>query len=214
MICVQCGHQIDSLFVQYSPGNIRLIKCDKCKAIADDYIECEFMILFIDLILHKHKAYRHLLYNCPNLYSQGLFWKSGILYLLLDTSRRIKGELGFSPWVLFHVFFGNLMFISLLLVATKTFLNSSSKTTSYKDVFQAILVSSYLYIFLLPMMVWKFPYSVLFIVDIIVLSSNAVAFKVVTESTMTRCIWTCFSAHVLKFWASRMREFPLLGAFY
>ncbi|PKI62990.1 hypothetical protein CRG98_016629, partial [Punica granatum] len=61
--CVQCGHGIGTLFVQYSPGNIRLMKCERCKSVADEYIECELMILLIDLILHKTKAYRHLLYN-------------------------------------------------------------------------------------------------------------------------------------------------------
>ncbi|GJM96830.1 hypothetical protein PR202_ga13698 [Eleusine coracana subsp. coracana] len=61
--CVGCGRRVRTLFVQYSPGNIRLMKCDSCKAVADPYIECEFMIILIDLILHKTRAYRHLLVN-------------------------------------------------------------------------------------------------------------------------------------------------------
>ncbi|RRT63295.1 hypothetical protein B296_00035544 [Ensete ventricosum] len=52
-----------SLFVQYSPGNIRLMKCvsetyrhlppelfrviEHCKAVADPYIECEFMVVSV-----------------------------------------------------------------------------------------------------------------------------------------------------------------------
>ncbi|GAV67711.1 Arv1 domain-containing protein, partial [Cephalotus follicularis] len=46
------------------------LRLENCKSFADEYIECEFMllceyvlILLIDLILHKPKAYRHLLYN-------------------------------------------------------------------------------------------------------------------------------------------------------
>ncbi|XP_012844822.1 PREDICTED: protein arv1-like [Erythranthe guttata] len=61
--CVQCGFPIKTLYIQYSPGNIRLMRCGKCKAVADEYIECELMILVIDLILHKPKAFRHLFYN-------------------------------------------------------------------------------------------------------------------------------------------------------
>ncbi|KAK8918401.1 hypothetical protein KSP39_PZI021375 [Platanthera zijinensis] len=57
--CTHCGWRIRRLFIQYSPGNIRLMKCDNCKAVADPYIECEFMIIFIDLILHKTKALLH-----------------------------------------------------------------------------------------------------------------------------------------------------------
>ncbi|XP_048421331.1 uncharacterized protein LOC103956342 isoform X5 [Pyrus x bretschneideri] len=80
-----------TLFVHYSPGNIRLMKCGNFKAVADEYIECEpivkllffffnffpskfnkFVTFFcclhcqiipIDSILHKTKAYTHLLYN-------------------------------------------------------------------------------------------------------------------------------------------------------
>ncbi|KAL5098769.1 hypothetical protein RYX36_003096, partial [Vicia faba] len=39
---------------------------ENCKAVADEYIECEITIIIIDLILHKPKAYRHLLYNVIN----------------------------------------------------------------------------------------------------------------------------------------------------
>ncbi|XP_059307503.1 protein ARV 1-like [Lycium ferocissimum] len=61
--CVQCGFSVTTLYILYSPGNIRLMKCGNCKAAADEYIECELMILVIDLILHKIRAYRHLFYN-------------------------------------------------------------------------------------------------------------------------------------------------------
>lgn len=86
--CIECGFHIrgkKSLYVQYSPGNIRLMKCESCRAVADEYIECEVMILLIDLILHKPKAYRHLLYN--KLDQQALFWKAGISFLVLDAYR-------------------------------------------------------------------------------------------------------------------------------
>lgn len=72
--CVNCAREMPSLHVQYSPGNIRLMKCvseaygwivaahfleilpltlsflfflfsqEHCKAVADPYIECEFMV--------------------------------------------------------------------------------------------------------------------------------------------------------------------------
>ena len=85
--CVRCSFPIKSLYVQYSPGNIRLMKCEKCKAVADEYIECEIMILMIDLMLHKQKAYRHLLYNVLNqqtLKFEGLHWKLAIIYFIFD----------------------------------------------------------------------------------------------------------------------------------
>ncbi|KAI5427363.1 Protein ARV 2, variant 3 [Lathyrus oleraceus] len=85
--CIQCGFNIKTLYLQYSPGNIRLMKCENCKAVADEYIECEITIIIIDLILHKPKAYRHLLYNVINqetLKFQGLLWKLAAIFLLFD----------------------------------------------------------------------------------------------------------------------------------
>jgi len=99
--CVQCGFGIKTLFVQYSPGNIRLMKYENCRAVADEYIECETMILIIDLILHKPKAYRHLLYNMlkqelPNL--EGLLWKSTFGYLFLDAYRSLVLKSSKEEW--------------------------------------------------------------------------------------------------------------------
>ncbi|KAK9146086.1 hypothetical protein Sjap_005989 [Stephania japonica] len=226
--CIHCGSPMKSLFIQYSPGNIRLMKCDSCKAIADEYIECEIMILLIDLILHKHKAYRHLLYN--TMYSdmadvQGLLWKSSVVYLLLDacnsrvlllkTNIEEGGFLGSSfssMWpcwkVLLDVFVVNLIALMVLLFLTRTFL-SSSEIIMYKDLLLAVIISSYWKTFVIAMMVWKFPPSVIFILDMLVLSSNAVALKVMTRSTMTRSILVCFSAHVVKFLVGPLLEILL-----
>ncbi|GMP71674.1 hypothetical protein CsSME_00029991 [Camellia sinensis var. sinensis] len=104
--CIECGFRIRNnkpLFVQYSPGNIRLMKCENCKAVADEYIECELMILLIDLILHKPKAYRHLLYNVLNpqvVNLEGLFWKSIFAFLLLDTYRILVLNWSDAGWKL------------------------------------------------------------------------------------------------------------------
>ncbi|CAN6458503.1 unnamed protein product [Victoria cruziana] len=88
--CIHCGFPVENLFIQYSPGNIRLMKCENCRSVADEYIECEIMILLIDLILHKSKAYHHLLNNFPKLngvYLEGLLWKSALSFILLDAYR-------------------------------------------------------------------------------------------------------------------------------
>ncbi|KAL9681417.1 hypothetical protein QQ045_013200 [Rhodiola kirilowii] len=64
----------------------------RCKQVADEYIECEIMIPLIDLILHKPKAYRHLLHNVLNRGSmnlEGFMWKSILGFLVLDTYRML-----------------------------------------------------------------------------------------------------------------------------
>ncbi|PWA42222.1 arv1-like protein [Artemisia annua] len=215
--CVQCGHHIKTLYVQYSPGNIRLMKCQSCGAVADEYIECEIMILLIDLILHKAKAYRHLFYNMFDreaINFEGLMWKLTFGFLLLDAYRisiLVTNEEGWvlDPsltsliWgcgkILLDTLVGNLLFISILLLGTRSLLNMSSEVSGYKNVWLAILASSYLKLFLITMMVWEFPSSVIFILDIFVLSSNTLALHVMSESAMGKCFGVCFCGHFVKF---------------
>ncbi|KAI5564905.1 hypothetical protein BDE02_14G089100 [Populus trichocarpa] len=141
--CVECGFPIKTLFVQYSPGNIRLMRCENCKAVADEYIECEFMIILIDLILHKTKAYRHLLFNVINQHTvnfEGSLWKSIFAFLLLDAYRslllkRNEGEWGSSMsfssivWtfeeIVVDVFVGNFVFFCIFLLSMRLMLNTS-----------------------------------------------------------------------------------------
>ncbi|KAI4328999.1 hypothetical protein L6164_021306 [Bauhinia variegata] len=233
--CVQCDFPIKTLYIQYSPGNIRLMKCEKCKSVADEYIECEIMIILIDLILHKTKAYRHLLFNVRKLETlklEELFWKMAVGFLLLDAFvqgkslilESCKGESGSSKgfssllslstcWkILMDVFFGNLMFLLTFLSVVRIFLSSSFSITRCKDLLFAILISSYFKIFLIAMLVWEFPSPVIFIIDLFVLSSNIVALKVMSESTMSQCVvGACFSAHVVKLSVTQLSQLTVLG---
>jgi hypothetical protein len=45
------------------PGDVRLTQCPRCKRFADKYVEHDFVVLFIDLVLVKPQVYRHLLFN-------------------------------------------------------------------------------------------------------------------------------------------------------
>ncbi|KAL5563301.1 hypothetical protein UlMin_033048 [Ulmus minor] len=208
--CVECGHGIKTLFIQYSLGNIRLIKCDNCKTVLDEYIECEIMMIVINLIMHKPKAYKHLLYNVldpqnPQFHVQVSFfvcllWIYIFWFLLLDANIlpdrsllicRSKAEWGLSTnidsfiWI-FHkigicilifmdVFLRNFIFFSTFLLAMKTL---------YKDILLAVLISSYFKMCLFPMIiwfenlfVWEFLSSIIFIIDLYILSSNTMALK-------------------------------------
>ncbi|KAK2967389.1 hypothetical protein RJ640_023980 [Escallonia rubra] len=204
--CIQCGFHVKSLYVQYSPGNIRLIKCDNCKSVADEYIECPVMILIIDLILHKEKAYRHLFFNMftrDTLNSKGLLWRSEEA-----CSSSLRSAALFQSYgkMLVDVVLGNFMFLSVLLVWTRVTLTAS---VGFKDILLAILVSSYFRTFVIAMMVWEFP-PVFSIIDAFVLSSNAVALNaVITGAAMIKCFGACFSAHAAKFLVSWLLTFNL-----
>lgn len=64
MICIECTNpNIKSLYSKYKSDYIRLTICPRCGKIADKYIEFDNVILFIDLLLLKKQACRHLAYN-------------------------------------------------------------------------------------------------------------------------------------------------------
>ncbi|KAL8677749.1 MAG: hypothetical protein Q9186_005859 [Xanthomendoza sp. 1 TL-2023] len=44
-------------------GDVRLTQCPRCKRFADKYVEHDYIVLFIDLVLVKPQVYRHLLFN-------------------------------------------------------------------------------------------------------------------------------------------------------
>lgn len=66
MICVECGKPIQhvmKIFGDVDNHNIRLTRCRYCRKSADKYVEYEYMLILIDLILHKIQVYRHIIFN-------------------------------------------------------------------------------------------------------------------------------------------------------
>ncbi|CAL9732758.1 protein Arv1p [Monosporozyma unispora] len=63
MICINCAQPAASLYVVYSNNHIQLTDCSNCGKEVDKYVEIDNVILFIDLLLLKPGAYRHLVYN-------------------------------------------------------------------------------------------------------------------------------------------------------
>ncbi|KAF2125088.1 Arv1-like protein, partial [Dothidotthia symphoricarpi CBS 119687] len=93
-ICIHCRSPVKTLYTTYSKADdralgkgVRLTQCPRCKAFADKYVEHDFVVLFIDLVLIKPQVYRHLLFNRLGR-DDGKFDRSilrlGILLLLFD----------------------------------------------------------------------------------------------------------------------------------
>jgi lipid intermediate transporter len=64
-ICIECRHPVRTLWTSYSGAgdkssghNIRLTVCRKCGRFCDKYVEHDFVVLFIDLVLIKPQV-RH-----------------------------------------------------------------------------------------------------------------------------------------------------------
>ena len=69
-ICITCSSPVPQLYTEYSKADsptlgkgVRLTQCPNCKRFADKYVEHDFVVLFIDLVLIKPQVYRHLLFN-------------------------------------------------------------------------------------------------------------------------------------------------------
>ncbi|CAP71263.1 uncharacterized protein PODANS_6_3600 [Podospora anserina S mat+] len=77
-ICIECRHPVKTLWREGGTSNtssttnkpsasgghnIRLTVCKNCGRFCDKYVEHDFVVLFIDLVLIKPQVYRHLLHN-------------------------------------------------------------------------------------------------------------------------------------------------------
>lgn len=76
-------------------GDVRLTQCPRCKRFADKYVEHDFVVLFIDLVLVKPQVSFYfvfvdfdLIFFCPNF--GGFF--SEILYALISGILPFFGE--------------------------------------------------------------------------------------------------------------------------
>ena len=69
-ICIHCRLPLPTLYTTYSRADdsslgkgVLLTLCPRCKRFADKYVEHDFVVLFVDLVLIKPEVYRHLLFN-------------------------------------------------------------------------------------------------------------------------------------------------------
>lgn len=63
-VCVECGEAVDSLFVKYSGGHVRLTRCNKCDCVADKYVEFELILVAMVTIINNN-PYGDMCNTCP-----------------------------------------------------------------------------------------------------------------------------------------------------
>ncbi|KAF8454755.1 Arv1-like family-domain-containing protein [Terfezia claveryi] len=183
-LCIECTYPVTSLYTPYSNADdralgrgVRLTQCPRCKGFADKYVEHDFVVLFIDLVLMKPQVYRHLLFNRlgreDDQFDPSIL-RLGILLLLFDvylTWARIEKEaplnaqmrsnyklLTRQPIVLQYLFF-------LLLCTTESLLSHLLIRLLTRLLFSfprpnavstALLVSSCTKLFPILMVIWDY----------------------------------------------------------
>lgn len=77
-ICIECRYPIPTLYTTYSKADdkalgkgVRLTQCPRCKRFADKYVEHDFVVLFIDLVLIKPQVGKYHL-SCTGLPNSAL----------------------------------------------------------------------------------------------------------------------------------------------
>ncbi|KAJ5519899.1 Arv1 protein [Penicillium fimorum] len=132
-ICIECSYPVSHLYSAYSRADdrsqgkgVRLTQCPRCQRFADKYVEYDFVVLFIDLVLIKPQVYRHLLFNRlgrdDNQFDRSII-RLGVLLLLFDvylTWARIEKDPSLATTFLSHapIIVQYLFFLSLNTAAT------------------------------------------------------------------------------------------------
>ncbi|KAE8350908.1 Arv1-like family-domain-containing protein [Aspergillus coremiiformis] len=132
-ICIECSYPVSHLYSTYSRADdrslgkgVRLTQCPRCQRFADKYVEYDFVVIFIDLVLIKPQVYRHLLFNRlggdNNQFDRSII-RLGVLLLLFDvylTWARIEKSPSLATTVLFRapIVIQYFFFLSLNALAT------------------------------------------------------------------------------------------------
>lgn len=104
-ICIECRHPVKTLWTKYSGGdgdksghNIRLTVCRKCGRFCDKYVEHDFVVLFIDLVLIKPqvRARRKTTRNPKELTTRCR--STGIYYITRSCAMAIDSTYDKSPF--------------------------------------------------------------------------------------------------------------------
>ncbi|TGZ82871.1 Arv1-domain-containing protein [Ascodesmis nigricans] len=182
-ICIECTYPVASLYTAYSSADdrqlgrgVRLTQCPRCRRFADKYVEHDFVVLFIDLVLIKPQVYRHLLFNRLGKVDDSLdpsIIRLGILLLLFDvylTWVRIEkvlatevGGAGSAVMLSHPIVIQYLFFLILCLTESVVFHFTIRLLAKYilgfkrpNAVSTALLVSSCTKLFPILMVIWKY----------------------------------------------------------
>lgn len=85
-VCVECGEKSKKLYSTFpGTGILKIEHCRKCHNVVDKYIELDATLLFLDVVLLRASALRHILCNKDTVVIQ---WKLAILCMFCDGYRK------------------------------------------------------------------------------------------------------------------------------
>ncbi|KAM7288930.1 protein ARV1 [Ixodes scapularis] len=155
-VCIHCGEGQQQLYKRYGPDLLKLSRCSKCNHTVDEYIEMELSIVFIDAVLQKLEAYRHLIFNV----GVERPWKLAVFFLLgealeLWMSRQQGAGAGLGlEW---HFYLTCLFLVAsnaVFLALVVALVNLCVKTCNREHLAWALVLCSYGKLLALPATLW------------------------------------------------------------
>lgn len=199
--CVHCGAMKQQMYRSYGPDLLTLSRCTHCKRVVDEYIETELSIVFIDALLQKLEAYRHIIFNV----GIGRPWKIGLLFLLGEAlerwiSRQQTHKAGYDLEWHFYIMclflvVSNAMFIGLVVLLTRL----SNCQCDSKLLARAMVLGSYGKLLALPANLWGYDWlhSQVFLATFF-LFSQVQACRAVTGMGRRKTAAIVFSSYALQ----------------
>ncbi|KAL3873051.1 hypothetical protein ACJMK2_036212 [Sinanodonta woodiana] len=178
-VCVNCGCDAKRLYQEYNKSVIRIEHCDYCGQVVDKYVEFDPVIIFLDALLLKKQALRHILLN-SGIQS---CWKFTLVLLICETFTKLlqKSHVPSSglstnkvdwqepdhviysamEWDLYKYFIlslielGSFLFgMTVWLLLWKCFFRKDADLPSASVLLQGLVLSSFGQVCMLPMMIW------------------------------------------------------------
>ncbi|CAN8000104.1 unnamed protein product [Ixodes hexagonus] len=210
-VCIHCGEGQQQLYKRYGPDLLKLSRCSKCNHTVDEYIEMELSIVFIDAVLQKLEAYRHLIFNVGVQRP----WKLALFFLLgeaLGLWMSRQQDAGASLGLEWHFYLtclflvaSNAVFLALVIALVRL----NVKTCNRQQLAWALVLCSYGKLLALPATLWGCDRSQAYLlVTAFFLCSQVQACRVVSGAGRTWAVAVVAVSYLLQqiavVWASPM----------
>ncbi|XP_032804302.1 protein ARV1 [Petromyzon marinus] len=206
--CVECGFEATELYRDYKHGVIKLAICERCRNPVDKYIEYDPVIIFIDTLLCKAPAYRHVIFNTRI----DVHWKVSVFCLLCKaytywTQLKQPLAVGEAPpggpaaivrsameWDFYCLCAASTLELLSFLGAMWCVLLLWKVLCDHATLLRALLLSNYGELMLVPAIIWEHEHApfCLPLIRLFALASNAQALHVVLD-----CTWSLACSTVL-----------------
>lgn len=155
MRCVECRSPVSDLYEEVLKGHLTLNICQNCKKTADKFVEYEYTLIFLNLVLCKPQAYRHLIYNSQYCQQTTEIFKMLCFFGLLEaTLFHCTGILCYMTYTILNIVCYIIYVFGIYLVAYLL-----GQKVEYTSLLRSILIASFGKLGMLMMLVWDYSWE-------------------------------------------------------